>query len=119
MKSLVADCDKIVAFPPGHYYSSKLSGYQQYYMPRWYEGEVVDASLSETNAACKKIKDSLTESVRRRLMSEVPFGVFLSGGLDSSLIASIASKELKKSREPSSAEAQDEQFGIFFKLSTK
>ena len=52
----------------------------------------------EIEDICEKIRDSLTQSVKKRLMSEVPFGVLLSGGLDSSLIASITSKLINKDK---------------------
>ena len=55
---------------------------------------IFDSSKNEENI-CLNIKNKLTESVKKRMMSDVPFGVLLSGGLDSSLVASISSRILK------------------------
>ncbi|KAI8921547.1 asparagine synthetase [Entophlyctis helioformis] len=100
MKCLNEDCDRIIAFPPGHYYHSATKEHVQYYNPEWFshiskgfpaiEDEQTVLSAEEDAAMYKALRTALENSVKKRLMSEVPYGVLLSGGLDSSLIASIA-----------------------------
>lgn len=92
MKALQDVCDTIEFFPPGHLYDSETQAMTRYYQPSWWDGSKVPS----TPLDLQKIRESLEASVRRRLMSEVPFGVLLSGGLDSSLIASIAAREAEK-----------------------
>ncbi|CAG8959693.1 hypothetical protein HYFRA_00001598 [Hymenoscyphus fraxineus] len=89
LKCLVGVCDKIVAFPPGHVYDSKTDKVTRYFEPSWWDAEKVPT----TPVDLKKVRESLEKSVRKRLMAEVPYGVLLSGGLDSSLVASIAQRE--------------------------
>ncbi|TFK29859.1 asparagine synthase [Coprinopsis marcescibilis] len=98
LKSLVDDCDKIIAFPPGHVYDSKDDSTTRYYKPSWWNGDLdgPEATIPDTPADLKVLRESLEAAVRKRLMSEVPYGVLLSGGLDSSLIAAIASRETEK-----------------------
>jgi asparagine synthase (glutamine-hydrolysing) len=106
-KAITHECKEDMAlrdFPPGHTWSSKKfdgndfdTGLIQYYDPSWSLGNVSTLKyndLDEENT-CKLIRDELINSVRKRLMCDVPFGVLLSGGLDSSLIASITSRYSK------------------------
>lgn len=92
LKCLVDDCDEIVAFPPGHVYDSETDKITRYYNPVWWDAD----KIPTTPVDYKLIRETLEKSVRKRLMSEVPYGVLLSGGLDSSLIASIAARETSK-----------------------
>ncbi|CAM9141565.1 unnamed protein product [Ascophyllum nodosum] len=92
MKALVAGCRTLKLFPPGHYYSSKTGTFTQWYNPVW-------RTLKEhpTNPAdLKRLRESFTRSVVRRMMTDVPWGVLLSGGLDSSLVASVACRHVRE-----------------------
>lgn len=88
MKSIADQCKSFSTFPPGHYYTAK-TGFVKYYDPEYEDHENANQSLD-----LDLIRETLTEAIRKRLMSDVPVGVLLSGGLDSSLIAAITSRLL-------------------------
>ena len=92
MKSLVKYCKKIEEFPPGHYYSSRDKKYTKYYKKDW----MSYSNISENKTSISSLKQALEQSVKNQLMSDVPFGVLLSGGLDSSIIAALVKKFSKK-----------------------
>ena len=92
LKCLHPVCDKIITFPPGHIYDSKTKATTRYFHPSWWD----PTNVPSTPIDYKSIRISLERSVRKRLMAEVPYGVLLSGGLDSSLVASIAQRETKR-----------------------
>lgn len=92
LKCLVDECDEILAFPPGHIYDSNSDKIQRYFDPKWWDPSKTPTTKTDYNL----VKESLEMAVRKRLMAEVPYGVLLSGGLDSSLIASIAARETEK-----------------------
>lgn len=92
LKCLHPVCDKIIAFPPGHVFDSETGKTTRYFQPKWWDPTVVPTAPVDY----KLIRRTLEKSVRKRLMAEVPYGVLLSGGLDSSLIASIAARETAK-----------------------
>lgn len=89
LKCLHSVCDKIIAFPPGHVYDSKTGETTRYFKPSWWD----PANVPTKPVDLKVLRHALEMSVRKRLMAEVPYGVLLSGGLDSSLVASIAQRE--------------------------
>ena len=86
MKCLEGVCDSYEIFPPGHVYRSKTGKLERYYKPSWLDEKSVPTQAADP----KKIHDALVSAVVKRLMSDAPLGVLLSGGLDSSLVASIA-----------------------------
>jgi asparagine synthase (glutamine-hydrolysing) len=98
LKCLVDECDKIISFPPGHVFDSHNSSLTRYYTPSWWDGDSdsPDAPIPSQAADLKSIRETLEASVKKRLMSEVPYGVLLSGGLDSSIIAAVAARETEK-----------------------
>ena len=98
LKSLVDVCDKIISFPPGHVFDSRDGSLTRYYTPSWLDGDSdsQDAVVPSQAADLKLIREALEAAVRKRLMSDVPYGVLLSGGLDSSIIAAVAARETEK-----------------------
>ncbi len=96
LKALYDECDKIISFPPGHVYDSNTRKLERYYEPTWWDSDVNPKTIPTKPADLKLLREALEKAVKKRLMSEVPYGVLLSGGLDSSLIASIAARETEK-----------------------
>ena len=88
LKALEGQCERYEPFLPGHYYWSEEPGMKRYYHRDWFEYDAV----KNNEASIDAIRDALKDSVRRQLMSDVPYGVLLSGGLDSSVISAIAEK---------------------------
>jgi len=95
------DCEEVFHVKPGTNMVFKLNSIYKpiidkiynYYNPHWHNNNY--RIIENEEQICEKIRTTLTNSVDKRLMAEVPFGVLLSGGLDSSLIASITKKLLK------------------------
>jgi len=86
LKSIVDVCEQVQPFPPGHYLDSRIGEIRSYYQPSWKDFEEV----KNNSASSKEIQQALITSVKKHMMSDVPYGVLLSGGLDSSLISAIA-----------------------------
>ncbi|MBA6380317.1 MULTISPECIES: asparagine synthase B [unclassified Colwellia] len=88
MKALMPICKTVSEFPPGHILDSRVGKLQKYYKRNWQQYSAIkDNTTSKT-----KIREALEESVKSHLMTDVPYGVLLSGGLDSSLISAITQK---------------------------
>ncbi len=101
LKALEGVCSKIELFPPGHYYTSKDKK-----LVKWYQRDWVDYdAVKENKTSIDELRDALEAAVHRQLMSDVPYGVLLSGGLDSSVISAIAKKYSEKRIE--SGDTQD------------
>ena len=88
LKALEGECEYYEPFLPGHYYWSKEPAMKRYYRRDWMQYDAV----KDNPASVEAIRDGLTAAVKRQLMSDVPYGVLLSGGLDSSVISAIAEK---------------------------
>jgi asparagine synthase (glutamine-hydrolysing) len=101
LKALEGVCSKIELFPPGHYLHSKDGKFVKWYKRDWMDYENI--KNNDTNITV--IRKALEEAVHRQLMSDVPYGVLLSGGLDSSITSAIAKKYAEKRIESNDAEA--------------
>ena len=93
LKALADVCVRFQAFPTGHFYSSKINNFVKWYNPKWHA--IGPENVPSADLPLESLRQALTESVSRRMMSDVPWGVLLSGGLDSSLVASIATRILR------------------------
>lgn len=92
LKALEGNCESYEPFLPGHYFWSKEGE-----MKRWYKRDWVDyENVKGSTLGVTDVKEALERSVQRQLMSDVPYGVLLSGGLDSSVISAIAKKYAPK-----------------------
>ena len=94
LKALEGQCDRYEPFLPGHYYWSREAdkGMQRWYTRGWMQGETVPKEELSYGDAVEEVRLGLMSVVKRQLMSDVPYGVLLSGGLDSSVISAIAAR---------------------------
>ena len=122
LKALEGQCDEYEPFLPGHYYWSREGQQRKWYHRDWEDyaavcanqplydpmptqttpGQPADAQIYQDSV--RRLHDALEDSVRRQLMSDVPYGVLLSGGLDSSVISAIAAKYASHRIEAEGAE---------------
>ena len=94
LKALEGQCERYEPFPPGHYaYGNSKSSNSKLKIERYYHRDWFDyEAVKDNGASAGAIRDALKDSVKRQLMSDVPYGVLLSGGLDSSVISAIAER---------------------------
>lgn len=92
MKALQEVCTSVSEFPPGHYWDSEVGEITRWYQRDWMSFDAV----AEAGAEVQAIRLGLENSVRDHLMTDVPYGVLLSGGLDSSIIAALAHKYMHR-----------------------
>ncbi len=88
MKALVGVCADVATFPPGHVYDSRSGELVRYYDKPWRDYAATEGV--EVDAAA--LRGAFEAAVHRQLMTDVPYGVLLSGGLDSSLVAACAAR---------------------------
>ena len=89
LKALEGNCERYEPFLPGHYYySGDKGGMKRYYTRDWMEYN----NVKDNGASVANIHNAMEDAVKRQLMSDVPYGVLLSGGLDSSVISAVAEK---------------------------
>lgn len=88
MKALEGFCETIKSFPPGQYFYSKDGELKTWYKRDWMEYDAVKDNTSNID----ELRSALESAVKRQLMTDVPYGVLLSGGLDSSIVSAIAKK---------------------------
>ena len=88
MKALMPICKTVAEFPPGHILDSKVGELQKYYARDWQDY----AAIKDNTTDVTELREALEGSVKSHLMTDVPYGVLLSGGLDSSLVSSITQR---------------------------
>lgn len=101
LKALEGYCDEYEPFLPGHYYLGSQGKMVKWYHRDW---ESYD-NVKDNSSSVKEVHDALEAAVKRQLMCDVPYGVLLSGGLDSSVISAIAKKYAAHRIETNSTQA--------------
>ncbi|GAB3386201.1 asparagine synthase B [Lysobacter fragariae] len=92
MKALADVCADVAQFPPGHYFDSARGELVRYYVKPWRDY----AATQGVEVAKQELREALERAVHRQLMTDVPYGVLLSGGLDSSLVAAVAARYARR-----------------------
>ena len=90
LKALEGFCDSYEPFLPGHYYWSREGRMTRWYRRDWFDYDSIAGGKGQGSDPGLQLRTSLEAAVRRQLMSDVPYGVLLSGGLDSSIISAVA-----------------------------
>ena len=88
MKALADDCKDVAQFPPGHWFDSATGELSRYYQRPWRDYDAV----AGVEVSLQDVREAFEAAVHRQLMTDVPYGVLLSGGLDSSLVAAVAAR---------------------------
>jgi asparagine synthase (glutamine-hydrolysing) len=88
MKALADDCADVAQFPPGHYFDTASGELVRYYQRPWRDYDAVQG----VPVSLDELREAFERAVHRQLMTDVPYGVLLSGGLDSSLVAAVAAR---------------------------
>ena len=101
LKALEGQCDEYKVFPPGHLLTSRDKEPRRYYQKDWFNYD----NVKDNPADKDELREALEGAVRRQMMSDVPYGVLLSGGLDSSIISAVAQKYAKNRIETGGKEA--------------
>lgn len=101
LKALEGQCEKYAPFPPGHMLTRNDAMPRRYYRRDWFSYD----NVKDNTADADELRRSLESAVRRQMMSDVPYGVLLSGGLDSSIISAVAQKYAKRRIETGGEEA--------------
>jgi len=99
MKSIVGECSKFQCFPPGHVYTNKgpnADKFVRWYEPTWAPKLLPGLTPPKEKYSADTLRNAFEKAVVRRMMSDVPWGVLLSGGLDSSLVASICARHIAR-----------------------
>ncbi len=99
MKALASTCADVAQFPPGHYYDSRVGEPVRYYHRPWRDH---DATVG-VEVSPHALREAFEQAVHRQLMCDVPYGVLLSGGLDSSLVAAVAARFARRRIEEDDA----------------
>ena len=92
MKAIPRLCENVAAFPPGHWYDSATGVCARYYTRTWRNYDAV----AGVSVSAQDLREAFEAAVHRQMMSDVPYGVLLSGGLDSSLVAACAARFARK-----------------------
>ena len=101
LKALEGQCDSYAPFPPGHVLTGNDDAPRRYYRRDWFSYD----NVKDNPADADSLRHALEAAVRRQMMSDVPYGVLLSGGLDSSIISAVALKHAKRRIETDGEEA--------------
>ncbi len=101
LKALEGQCDRYAPFPPGHVLTGRDTMPRRYYRRDWFSYD----NVKDNPADADELRRALEAAVRRQMMSDVPYGVLLSGGLDSSIISAVAQKYAKRRIETGGEEA--------------
>ena len=101
LKAIKDSCVRFQCFPPGSFYHSKTSDFTTWYSPIWKLPQQWESPPTEDLG---KLRTAFEGAVKKRLMADVPWGVLLSGGLDSSLVASVACRHMKQEVENGNAQ---------------